>query len=329
MNAVVLSRRGIASGFTSNLNHTVMVETLRSKTIESFGVLATQKPGLQGFVNVHMWLDLCGSDLLTLKYFPLFPNVPSTRQLFPGLDIAQLGSNYGKRVFGYIIAPTGGKYSFRWTASGSAEFWLSTNDEPHNSRCIFCMGNEGKTAFSDVLFHNSQWYYFEILHKHGRYKWYDSILLEWKSDESDYTKIPAKYLRSYQDDREIGDNVVNIDSFVQPGLEMHLKHHQTTEFFDNPKITRETIYKLPFISSDLVKDLFPYCDYKPDYLVTYKLTRYGSKWENIYAAIYPADSTNTTDILGAVRFGNDVLEDENALKVVQMVMKQFKFKKLT
>ena len=329
MDAVVLSQRGISSGLSPNPNHTTIVEALRKKTIRRFGVLATRKPGLQGFVNVHMWLDLCGTDLLTLKYFPLFPNVPSTRQLLPGLDITQLGSSYGKRVFGYLVAPTSGKYSFQLTASGSAEFWLSTDDKPHNNRRMFCL-EKGKTSASgEVHLRNFQWYYFEILHKHGRYQWFDYILLEWKIGKSDYSKILPKYLRSYQNDRAIRENVVNVDSFVQPGLEIHLKQDKTTtDSFEAKKITRETIYKLPFISADLIKDLFPYCAHKPDYLVTYKLARYGSKWENIYAATYPSDETNLTDVRGVIRFGNDVLEEGNALKIVQMVMTQFKLKKL-
>ena len=276
-----------------------------------------------------MWLDLCGTDLLTLKYFPLFPNVPSTRQLLPGLDITQLGSNYGKRVFGYLVAPTSGKYSFRLTTSGSAEFWLSTEDKPHNNRRMFCL-EKGKTASGEVNLRNSQWYYFEILHKHGRYQWFDYTLLEWKIGKSNYAKISSQHLRSYQDDREIRENVVNIDSFVQPGLEMHHNQHKTTtDPFEAEKITRETLYKLPFISADLIKDLFPYCAHKPDYLVTYKLARYGSEWENIYAAIYPSAETNLTDARGVIRFGNDVLEEGNALKIVQMVMKQLKIKNLT
>ncbi|KAK3747750.1 hypothetical protein QZH41_000506 [Actinostola sp. cb2023] len=44
--------------------------------------------------------------------------------------------------------------------------------------------------------------------------------------------------------------------------------------------------------------------------------------------VYPSDDTNVTDSSGMLRFGNDVMEENKALEIVEMVLAQFKKKGL-
>ncbi|KAK3736338.1 hypothetical protein QZH41_020811, partial [Actinostola sp. cb2023] len=226
--------------------------------------------------------------------------------------------------FGYLVAPESAGYSFRWKASGSTEFWLSTDNKPQNSKCL-AYRKEGITTITElkVELQKSKWYYFEVLHQHGGRQRNDYFKLEWRiAQGTDYGAVPWTNLRSYQHDLDILGDVVNVQSFPPLGLEMHGGNGKL-KTGSSSLVSREEIYKLPFIPAKTIKDLFPECQYKPDYLVNYKVDRYGSKWENIYSSIYPSDDTNVTDSSGFVTFGNDVLEKEKALEIVDMVIGQF------
>ncbi|XP_031569204.1 beta-1,4-N-acetylgalactosaminyltransferase 3-like [Actinia tenebrosa] len=328
--AVLISQRGHPHipHYISSKHLYNYTETLRIQTLRKTGVFASVNSGRAEQINIHLWFNLCGSDLRTLLYFPCFPNVPSARKLYPSLEIKNLGESYGKRVFGFIVAPESTGVLFRLKASGTAEFWLSSDKNPQNCRRILQIASPQGTDFliSDefIELKRSNFYYFEILHKHGGSREKDFISLEWKfGEKNNFQQISAKYFHGYQDDLHIAGDVVNPKSFPLAGLKIHRKNISERAKVANEIYHREDIYQLPFFPQQLIKDLFPKCPYKPKYLIKRKLERYGSKWENIYSSLYPSDNSNVTESNGFVTFGNDVLGESEALKVVDMVKKQF------
>lgn len=324
--AVIISQRGHSNipAFVSSKHLYNYTESLRIQTLRKTGVFASVEPGREGQINVHLWYHLCGTDLRTLLYYPCFPNVPSARILYPSLQIKNLGKSYGKRVFGFIVAPESSEFLFRLKASGTAEFWLSSDKSPTNCK-IQISSPDFVITKESVKLKRSNFYYFEILHKHGGSKKEDFINLEWKFvGKNKFQPISAEYLQGFQDDTHIAGDVVNPKSFPPSGLQIHRKNIPERTKAADEIYHRQDIYKLPFLPQHLIKNLFPKCPYKPKYLVNHKLERYGSKWENIYSALYPSDKSNATESNGFIDFGNDVLEESEALKIVDMVKKQFK-----
>lgn len=328
---VLISQRGHSNIIPASKQLYNYTEALRIQTIKKTGVLSTVNPGKEGQINVHLWYDLCGTDLRTLLFFPLFPNVPSSRNLYQSLTINNLAKSNGKRLFGFIVPPESTEFLFRLKASGTAEFWLSSDKNPQHCKKQISTSQQTDVVISQEIFKlkASKLYYFEILHKHGGSRKEDFINLEWKLDgRENFQQISANFLHSFQDDIHISGDVVNPKSFPPPGLPIHRKYLRERTKVASETYNREDIYKLPFIPQHLIKNLFPKCPYNPKYLVKHKLKRYGSKWENIYSSLYPSDNSNVTESNGFINFGNDVLEESEALKIVDMVKNQFKEKGL-
>ena len=80
-----------------------------------------------GKLMVHIWFDLCGKNVDTLRRWPLFPFFPDTRSFISNFQTLQMnGSSNGQRTFGFIEPPRTCRYKFAlFTALGcSSELWL-------------------------------------------------------------------------------------------------------------------------------------------------------------------------------------------------------------
>ena len=86
-------------------------------------------------------------------------------------------SNYGERIRGYICPPETGEYFFWISSSGQSELWLSTDDDPQNTRRIAMVrGGTNAREWEKLSFQSSQGirlkkgqsYYIEALHIHGK-----------------------------------------------------------------------------------------------------------------------------------------------------------------
>jgi hypothetical protein len=95
-----------------------------------------------GFVQRDVWLDsnwpVSQSEVSDLTSAANYPNNPSDRDLISVTDASQdqawssCGSgvstwNCGQRMYGYIIPPVTGTYTFYLSADRSGEFWLNRN----------------------------------------------------------------------------------------------------------------------------------------------------------------------------------------------------------
>jgi len=80
-----------------------------------------------GGLTREIWTGLAGSGLGSVP----FSTPPSATALLNSLEApANNGDNFGDRLRGFLTAPTSGNYTFFLTGDETAEFWLSSSDEP-------------------------------------------------------------------------------------------------------------------------------------------------------------------------------------------------------
>jgi beta-1,4-N-acetylgalactosaminyltransferase 3 len=67
---------------------------------------------LRGFLNVHVWLDWCGSTVNDLRRNIHFPNYPDVRLKTKLFHLSHDAHNFGQRVFGFLHPPRTGTFIF-------------------------------------------------------------------------------------------------------------------------------------------------------------------------------------------------------------------------
>jgi hypothetical protein len=113
--------------------------------------------------------------LADLRADARFPATPTVTELliFAKFSKGDAGDYYGERVYGYIVPPTDGDYTFGISGDDDVELYLSTDDKPANKRKI--AGFEGFTTINDLTKYAGQksvkialkakkFYYVELLH---------------------------------------------------------------------------------------------------------------------------------------------------------------------
>lgn len=90
-----------------------------------------------GQISLDRFDGIIGTSIASLTGSPNFPNNPSASSSL-NLFEAPLNilDNYGNRVYGYVIAPQTGNYTFWISGDDNSELYLSTNLDPANSVLI-------------------------------------------------------------------------------------------------------------------------------------------------------------------------------------------------
>lgn len=316
----------------------VVVTFLRnSKKGRDGGLVNSSFP--KGFLNVAIWEDMCGDEMLSLKEFPLFPHGPSTwlRTSSLRMHFTRRFQNFGLRIFGYLSPRESGNYNFHLASSASSELWISSNSKPENSRLIANV-TSGLSWLREenIPLSKGNQYYLEVLHKHGLHYLFRSnyLHLKWRLShwkEHDVRDIPADALVAFEYDRGsirsdkmitnlLHSEQVDHDNDIIPP--MHIKR-QDPRFPNEESKRRVELYHLPFISEEDTRDLFPPCQYKPSYIVKEPLWRYQATWETHYTSIYPFDYSDleTREYPGNefFSFGNDKLDEKQAQAIASQV----------
>lgn len=132
---------------------------------------------VMGSVYREYWSGISGTSISSLTSNANYPDNPnSTSSLTSFSGPVNLGSNYGTRVRGYVVAPTTGDYYFTVTADDAVSVYLSTDQDPANMTEI--CGHTGWTNPGQMDRYSSQRssaisltadgiYYIELLHKEG------------------------------------------------------------------------------------------------------------------------------------------------------------------
>ena len=127
-----------------------------------------------GNVTRELWTGVSGSSVSDI---PTSTAPTSTSTLTALTGPSGVGPDYGARIRGYITAPVTGNYYFWVAAGGSAELWISNDDETVNAfkRASVATGSATPQTWSAESSQKSPWlaleaghrYYFEVLHKAG------------------------------------------------------------------------------------------------------------------------------------------------------------------
>ena len=274
-----------------------------------------------GKLNVHIWSEICGEELKSLRNHVLFPQFPSRRlytktTLFPH---SQGNRDFGERIFGFIRPKKDGLHRFR-VQGLSVEVWVSTDANPNHSKLFVKMSSENNDDTQHEYFNLEMFaakqYYIEILHKKGGHS--DSFQLRWKGPGSNvFVELSGKDISLMLQDKHLGRGQIDSDNPIEEILPIHNKDPFPVS--NDIEQARTDLYKLPFMKDVFLENVLPECEYKPSYLVHHPVKNYKGVWETHYNSLFPIDKTNITRD-GWVCLGNDVLAEKKAVRVVQLFM---------
>lgn len=343
MAVVILKNKKRRDGGIGNERTRTIDDTVR---VLNRSGLNFNKQTSEGGLNVAIWEDICGYEMLSLKEYPLFPHGPSKRLRTSRLRMhfAEKFENFGLRIFGFLAPFESGDFSFYLASTGSTELWMSLDSKPEHSQLICNVTSDISWKNGRGTFHLNagERYYVEILHKHGEVDDDDDdgklshLHLKWKSStwkEHDLRDIPSNVLSPFENDRDLNkvkSNSLPSQQVSDFALPMHIPRRDPS-FVNEEAKRRAEMYRLPFISEEDTRDLFPPCPYNPSYLVKKPLQRYQATWENHYTSIYPFDYSDVVHrVYGAgdfVNFGNDQMDENTASGIVSQVWMKIQSKR--
>ncbi|KAJ7380352.1 hypothetical protein OS493_008804 [Desmophyllum pertusum] len=245
----------------------------------------------------------------------MFPKAPDKRLLLNKTIITNNLANTepaGLRLFGFIIPEESGLYFFA-VQFCSAEVWLSHNENWRNARKIWEAGklSQEKKDFNvsgKIGLVAGQKYFIEVVATCFRER--NKIQLLWKIPTSSaFEIINGTFLSHYVDDSGLNDSKIYDESL--PDSPVCASRRTSTTYF---QVQREISY----LSHGEVKDILPYCEYKPSYTVNHRLEMWHAVSHHVvHSFIYPfPEHINLKD---AKHWIYPLGEDE-AFKVVHIFM---------
>ena len=286
---------------------------------------------IPGFLNLHVWNDLCGLDIDRLRETPLFPLYPHQRFLLSRFQTTRNFDSYGQRMFGFIEPKASGLYSFAIASDDASELWLSFDEKPSNLRLIASVFSPTESAWTEdsvfskyptqhsrnirLVAYNK--YYVEALHKQAEGNGH--IKVYWRRPGSlKLESITSQYLYSYYDDRNL-----NQSGFVDPNLEAlswtpsHVKQRK----YKGLNLHGQFHYtSLPFIDSNLLRGILRTCAYNPSYIIERNLSRYEGVDLVHDSAVYPEDNTFLHEAKVPWSKGNKLVDIETVINIVKQFM---------
>lgn len=189
-------------------------------------------PAMSGSVRREYWLGVPGRSVADI---PLL-TAASGNDVLTSLEIpSDWADDYGSRIRGYIKAPATGAYTFWIAGDDNCELWLSTNAQPAQRKRIAWVGDWTNprewTKFPNqkslsVNLTANQNYYFEVLHKEGRFG--DHLAIGWSKpgqpSGAPSEIVPGEVLSDYTM-RAAGEQARSADEFIDSiGINIHLAY---------------------------------------------------------------------------------------------------------
>jgi hypothetical protein len=159
-------------------------------------------PPTYGAIIREWWLDIEGTNVTDLTSDSRYPNDPDGSEF---LDLFEgprnWGNDYGSRLYGWLMTPESGEYTFWIASDDSSELWLSTDEDPANGQLI---------AYVDGWTNSRQWtkytsqqsraislqagqkYYIEALMKEGGGS--DNIAVAWQPPSGVQEVISGRFM---------------------------------------------------------------------------------------------------------------------------------------
>ncbi|KAI6646557.1 Beta-1,4-N-acetyl-galactosaminyl transferase 3 [Oopsacas minuta] len=281
--------------------------------------------GVTGELSIYRWYDFCSVYTNRLKSIPGFPFNPSVELTLNSLNTKFSAKNFGQRIFGYLIAPATGVFTFSISSSSGIEFWLSYDPNPLHSILIAAIcdselksGNcpysarekySKSTQYSDPInLTIDRPYYIELIHVNTDGS--GQIDVKWKIPGSSvYLNIPPENLITFP--KGYSPSTYH-PSFSYPS-------HVIQALSPDPPSERDFLFKYPKLRLDEFSYSIPNCNIFEDEISNI----YLKKLSVPYLSVYPNDNTelmNEDDISS----GNILLSEKEGLSVVASFLEQIK-----
>ena len=241
---------------------------------------------VEGYLNMHTWNDICSASLDSLRNFLLFPIAPNSWNYTSTINVTLGRMNSGQRLFGYLSPPASGNFSFSIRSRGNAELWLSTDKTRGKLRVIARKISEGtfpgtnpeifkqsnRNISTSVELKSGEFYYIEILHKHGEARnGYLEVL--WKNSvASMFSPIQSSSLIAIRDSSIKSERYqykdILIKSFARDDIML------SGQASDDSSNSKSLSVEGSMVMKDELNDVLPVCKYRPSYLVRQKLVRF-------------------------------------------------------
>ena len=246
-----------------------------------------------GRLTVHVWSDICGSEVDNLRNWPHFPYFPDKTYSLPAfykIQVGQLASK-GERIFGYVHPRRSGKYKFAITSDGTSELWLSANEDPASSEIIARVHSPNESASNEeenykkyrdqvskeITLLAGKKYYIESLSKQGSGVYHVAVYWSYSSSNSPFEIISSEYLSNFSENYR--DGAIPLHGGKQPTILLQSKRKQY--YFNS----------LPFIDRKEYIDLIPSCRYIPSFLVRKRLQKNEGVRLTRASQVFPEDET--------------------------------------
>ena len=246
-----------------------------------------------GSLNVHMWSDICGMSVDTLRNWPHFPYFPDKRTFISEFRRTQRSNvqNSGERIFGFVHPQVSGMYKFAITSDDTSELWLSRNEDPASSEMIARVYSPHGSAWTEegdlkkyteqiskeILLHAGKKYYIESLSKQGSGATH--IAVYWSCRNTTFEIISSRYLSNFS----AKSNQETIPR--HPGGQNISFHNKSNLYY---------FYRLPLFNKKDYINSIPSCPYSPSFLVRRKLNKYEAAWNWMAneSYVFPQDDTD-------------------------------------
>lgn len=227
---------------------------------------------ITGNLNVHVWIETCAKDINTLCNFPMFPKAPDRRAFankttLEAARIAQKNAD-GVRIFGFITPMESGLYFFM-VKFCSVEVWLSANETLSGAQVVYRDENppsenaESRVSSGINLIAGRRRYIEVVAACHQEANKFQVL---WKTPtNSSFETIDGNVLSHFYNDSTFKD-LKTYDENLPDSAACFSRRHQNPYFLSQREIT--------YLSHDDVKDVLPYCEYKPSYTIDHEVPRF-------------------------------------------------------
>ena len=270
----------------------IVTSTVRTLTVQRKIDLASSIRN--GTLNVHMWSEICGTEVDILRHWPHFPYFPDKTSFIYEFDKAQHNNscNSGERIFGFLRPLSSGEYKFAITSDDTSELWLSLNEDPASAKMIARVYSPDESAwtqkgdfnkYSDqisdlITLQSGKKYYIESLSKQGSGLAHVAVYWSYSPSNSEFEIISSKYLSSFSKSKR------------QETIPLHAGKEPNNSPQSKSKL--DDFYRLPIISRKEYNGQIPTCPYSPSFLVQGKLQRYQGISLTRESHVFPQDDTN-------------------------------------
>jgi len=277
---------------TEKQTRAIVTSTVRTLTVKQKIDLHSSKRN--GSLNVHMWSEICGTEVDILRHWPHFPHFPDKISFIYEFYKTKLhnSNNSGERIFGFLRPQRSGEYKFAITSDDTSELWLSKNEDPASAKMIARVYSQDESAWTQkgdfnkypdqisdlIALQSGKKYYIESLSKQGSGLAHVAVYWSYSPSNSEFEIISSKYLSRFSKTKR--QEAIPLHAGKQPNNSPQSK----SKLYD--------FYRLPVISRKEYDGKIPTCPYSPSFLVRGKLQRYRGISLTRESHVFPQDDTN-------------------------------------